>query len=549
MGMALTSERFELGPRIGRGSAGDVHTARDKLTDDVVAVKLVDLEEAEDEVEDIQREISYLMQCSSPFVTKYLGCWLDPGSTRLAIAMEYMAGGSVADLISEAFGGPLPESACAVVCRDLLYALDYLHGEGKIHRDVKCANVLLTAAGEIRLADFGVAGTLTQTLGGNKRRTFTGTPFWMAPEVIQAHESDGYNSKCDIWSLGITAMEAANGTPPYSDLHPMRVLFFIPKNPPPRLEGASFSAEFKEFCASCLQKDPDRRPRAAQLVNHRFIADAPERCDELVDRVTRRMRGETRVASTSEMNDSPSNATAEDTRASTVQNHKASAPSWDFGDGTLKRFNKPGAGPPKMTDEDKRRDAVDDDSDEEDADYDSTVKTRLDGEETKKVVGGETKFVAVEPPRREEPPPRVTPDSNIAAVAKSTPAIASVLSPAASLAASGRGGSVGAAAAAAAVTAALAKLELEASGSTAAMLVGILERLSGPVADTDPDLRTAAARARLLFGGSEREAGGHASTEPAVREPEVVPQNALADFLLARWQRDLKPASSYVVPR
>jgi len=545
LGMALTSERFELGPRIGRGSAGDVHTARDKLTDDVVAVKLVDLEEAEDEVEDIQREISYLMQCSSPFVTKYLGCWLDPGSTRLAIAMEYMAGGSVADLISEAFGGPLPESACAVVCRDLLYALDYLHGEGKIHRDVKCANVLLTGAGEIRLADFGVAGTLTQTLGGNKRRTFTGTPFWMAPEVIQAHESDGYNSKCDIWSLGITAMEAANGTPPYSDLHPMRVLFFIPKNPPPRLEGASFSAEFKEFCAACLQKDPDRRPRAAQLVNHRFIADAPERCDELVDRVTRRMRGET---STSEMNDSPSNANAEDTRAS-IQNHKASAPSWDFGDGTLKRFNKPGAGPPKMTDEDKRRDAVDDDSDEDDADYDSTVKTRLDGEETKKVVGGETKFVAVEPPRREEPPPRVTPDSNIAAVAKSTPAIASVLSPAASLAASGRGGSVGAAAAAAAVTAALAKLELEASGSTAAMLVGILERLSGPVADTDPDLRTAAARARLLFGGSEREAGGHASTEPAVREPEVVPQNALADFLLARWQRDLKPASSYVVPR
>ena len=540
----MTSERFELGPRIGRGSAGDVHTARDKLTDDVVAVKLVDLEEAEDEVEDIQREISYLMQCSSPFVTKYLGCWLDPGSTRLAIAMEYMAGGSVADLISDAFGGPLPESACAVVCRDLLYALDYLHGEGKIHRDVKCANVLLTGAGEIRLADFGVAGTLTQTLGGNKRRTFTGTPFWMAPEVIQAHESDGYNSKCDIWSLGITAMEAANGTPPYSDLHPMRVLFFIPKNPPPRLEGASFSASFKEFCAACLQKDPDRRPRAAQLVNHRFIADAPERCDELVDRVTRRMRGET--ASTS-ANDSPSNANAEDTRA-TIQNHKASAPSWDFGDGTLKRFNKPGAGPPKMTDEDKRRDAVDDDSDEEDADYDSTVKTRLDGEETK-VVGEGTKFVAVEPPRREEPPPRVTPDSNIAAVAKSTPAIASVLSPAASLAASGRGGSVGAAAAAAAVTAALAKLELEASGSTAAMLVGILERLSGPVADTDPDLRTAAARARLLFGGSEREAGGHASTEPAVREPEVVPQNALADFLLARWQRDLKPASSYVVPR
>ena len=191
--MALTSERFELGPRIGRGSAGDVHTARDKLTNDVVAVKLVDLEEAEDEVEDIQREISYLVQCSSPFVPS-IRLLARPRSTRLAIAMEYMAGGSVADLIKDDLGGPLSESACAVICRDLLYALDYLHGEGKIHRDVKCANVLLTAKGEIRLADFGVAGTLTQTLGGNKRRTFTGTPFWMAPEVIQAHESDGYNS-------------------------------------------------------------------------------------------------------------------------------------------------------------------------------------------------------------------------------------------------------------------------------------------------------------------------------------------------------------------
>ena len=461
--MALTSERFELGPRIGRGSAGDVHTARDKLTNDVVAVKLVDLEEAEDEVEDIQREISYLVQCSSPFVTKYLGCWLDPGSTRLAIAMEYMAGGSVADLIKDDLGGPLSESACAVICRDLLYALDYLHGEGKIHRDVKCANVLLTAKGEIRLADFGVAGTLTQTLGGNKRRTFTGTPFWMAPEVIQAHESDGYNSACDIWSLGITAMEAANGTPPYSDLHPMRVLFFIPKNPAPRLEGGNFSDAFKEFVAACLQKDPDRRPRANQLVNHRFIADAPERCDELTDRVNRRMHG--RVDRTT------SSSVGDDSSVETETRHGAhdAAPSWDFGDGTLKRFNKRNGDTPRMTETDKRRDAAaaddddDDDDDDEDADYDSTVRMRGDDDEAPPV--------SLEPPR-DEPPPRTAPvqtpaaktDSNLAAVAKSTPAIASVMSPAASLAASRSGGSVGAAAAAAAVTAALAKLEAEARG-------------------------------------------------------------------------------------
>ena len=295
--------------------------------------------------------------------------------------MEYMAGGSVADLIKDDLGGPLSESACAVICRDLLYALDYLHGEGKIHRDVKCANVLLTAKGEIRLADFGVAGTLTQTLGGNKRRTFTGTPFWMAPEVIQAHESDGYNSKCDIWSLGITAMEAANGTPPYSDLHPMRVLFFIPKNPAPRLEGGNFSDAFKEFVAACLQKDPDRRPRANQLVNHRFIADAPERCDELTDRVNRRMHG--RVDRTT------SSSVGDDSSVETETRHGAhdAAPSWDFGDGTLKRFNKRNGDTPRMTETDKRRDAAaaddddDDDDDDEDADYDSTVRMRGDDDE------------------------------------------------------------------------------------------------------------------------------------------------------------------------
>ena len=537
--MALTSERFELGPRIGRGSAGDVHTARDKLTNDVVAVKLVDLEEAEDEVEDIQREISYLVQCSSPFVTKYLGCWLDPGSTRLAIAMEYMAGGSVADLIRDDLGGPLSESACAVICRDLLYALDYLHGEGKIHRDVKCANVLLTATGEIRLADFGVAGTLTQTLGGNKRRTFTGTPFWMAPEVIQAHESDGYNSKCDIWSLGITAMEAANGTPPYSDLHPMRVLFFIPKNPAPRLEGGNFSDAFKEFVAACLQKDPDRRPRANQLVNHRFIAHAPERCDELTDRVNKRMHGGVDRTTSSSVG-------GDDVGVETTETRHEAAPSWDFGDGTLKRFNKPNT--PRMTEADKRRDvaAADDDDDDEDADYDSTVRMRGDDDEAPPV--------SLEPPR-DEPPPRTAParlpaaktDSNLAAVAKSTPAIASVMSPAASLAASRSGGSVGAAAAAAAVTAALAKLESEAPGATSAMLSSVVERLAAPAAERDPGLRTAAARARVLFGGRDGDDESHrrAAVEPTVREPEFVEKNALADFLLARWQRDLRDAASY----
>ena len=289
--MALTGERFELGSRIGRGQSGEVHRAVDRLTGDTVAVKLVDLEDAEDEVEDIQREIATLAQIDSPFVTKYLGSWLCRGSTRLAIAMEYMAGGSVADLVRDR---PLPEEACAVVLRDLLMALAYLHGEGKIHRDVKAANVLLSAEGHVRLADFGVAGQMTHTVGGNKRKTFTGTPFWMAPEVIQQRE-EGYDSKADVWSLGITAIEMATGSPPYSDMHPMRVLFFIPKNPPPRLDG-DFSPAFKEFVAQCLQKESGPRPRARDLANARFIAEAPESRDALVRRVQARIAGERPIA-------------------------------------------------------------------------------------------------------------------------------------------------------------------------------------------------------------------------------------------------------------
>ena len=289
--MALTGERFELGSRIGRGQSGEVHRAVDRLTGDTVAVKLVDLEDAEDEVEDIQREIATLAQIDSPFVTKYLGSWLCEGSTRLAIAMEYMAGGSVADLVRDR---PLPEEACAVVLRDLLMALAYLHGEGKIHRDVKAANVLLSAEGHVRLADFGVAGQMTHTVGGNKRKTFTGTPFWMAPEVIQQRE-EGYDSKADVWSLGITAIEMATGSPPYSDMHPMRVLFFIPKNPPPRLDG-DFSPAFKEFVAQCLQRGLGRRPRARDLANARFIAEAPESRDALVRRVQARIAGERPIA-------------------------------------------------------------------------------------------------------------------------------------------------------------------------------------------------------------------------------------------------------------
>ncbi|KAH7131908.1 kinase-like domain-containing protein [Dendryphion nanum] len=260
---------------IGGGSFGKVYKGIDRRTGQLVAIKVIDVENAEDEVDDIVSEISILSGMSSPYVTKYYGSYLH--GSDLWIVMEFCSGGSCADLMKP---GTMNEAEIAVICKELLMGLSYLHEDGKLHRDIKAANILVGANGQIKLADFGVSGQLSATM--TKKNTFVGTPFWMAPEVIR---QSGYDGKADIWSLGITALEMANGEPPYADIHPMKVLFLIPKNPSPQLTG-NFSNAFKDFVDLCLRKDPKERPSAKQLLQHTFIRKAgkPARLQELITR-------------------------------------------------------------------------------------------------------------------------------------------------------------------------------------------------------------------------------------------------------------------------
>ncbi|KAF9110544.1 hypothetical protein BGX27_006204 [Mortierella sp. AM989] len=259
------SQLFTRQELVGRGAYGAVYKGIENATQQVVAIKVLNLDTEEEDVSDIQREIATLSQlknCDSQNITRYHGSFLN--GTKLWIVMDYAAGGSIRSLLQALT--KIDEKCIAVIAREVLQALGYLHKHGIIHRDIKAANILLTDEGRVQLCDFGVAGQVT--MNSLKRNSFVGTPYWMAPEVIR--EGQTYDYKADIWSLGITIYEIATGNPPFADQDPMRAVSLIPKSRPAQLEG-DWTPAMKEFVAFCLHEEPNERPSAEDLLKTKWF--------------------------------------------------------------------------------------------------------------------------------------------------------------------------------------------------------------------------------------------------------------------------------------
>uniref|UniRef100_A0A8C5BAR6 non-specific serine/threonine protein kinase n=1 Tax=Gadus morhua TaxID=8049 RepID=A0A8C5BAR6_GADMO len=262
------NDLWEIIGELGDGAFGKVYKARNKETQVLAAAKVIDTK-SEEELEDYMVEIDILAKCDHHYIVKLLDAFYH--ENKLWIMIEFCAGGAVDATMLELDRG-LIESQIKVVCRQMLEALVYLHQIKIIHRDLKAGNILLTLDGDIKLADFGVSAKNTKTL--QRRDSFIGTPYWMAPEVVMCEtmKDAPYDYKADIWSLGITLIELAQIEPPHHELNPMRVLLKIAKAEPPSLSHPHrWSPEFRDFVKVSLDKNPESRPTATQLLEHPFV--------------------------------------------------------------------------------------------------------------------------------------------------------------------------------------------------------------------------------------------------------------------------------------
>ncbi|CAL8300888.1 unnamed protein product, partial [Boreogadus saida] len=291
---------FDLVELVGTGTYGQVYKGRHVKTGQLAAIKLMDVTGGEEE--EIKVEINMLKKYSHHRnIATYYGAFIKknpPGiDDQLWLVMEFCGAGSVTDLIKNTKGSSLKEEWSAYICREILRGLAHLHQHKVIHRDIKGQNVLLTENAEVKLVDFGVSAQLDRTVG--RRNTFIGTPYWMAPEVIACDENPAatYDFKSDLWSLGITAIEMAEGAPPLCDMHPMRALFLIPRNPAPKLKSKKWSRKFESFIEMCLVKSHGQRPSTEQLLKHPLVRDLPNerqiriQLKDHIDR-TKKRRGE-----------------------------------------------------------------------------------------------------------------------------------------------------------------------------------------------------------------------------------------------------------------
>uniref|UniRef100_A0A8B9RBF7 Mitogen-activated protein kinase kinase kinase kinase n=1 Tax=Astyanax mexicanus TaxID=7994 RepID=A0A8B9RBF7_ASTMX len=261
-----------------------VFKARNVSTGELAAIKVIKLEPGEDFAV-VQQEITMMKDCKHSNIVAYFGSYLR--RDKLWICMEYCGGGSLQDIYHVT--GPLMESQIAYVCRETLQGLYYLHSKGKMHRDIKGANILLTDNGYVKLADFGVSAQITATLA--KRKSFIGTPYWMAPEVAAVERKGGYNHLCDIWAVGITAIELAELQPPMFELHPMRLISHTTHTPHTHTVCKDVSIEsnnFHNFVKLSLTKNPKKRPSAEKLLQHPFVSQPLNRtlAIELLDKAS-----------------------------------------------------------------------------------------------------------------------------------------------------------------------------------------------------------------------------------------------------------------------